>query len=265
MAFLESLLGGRQRAKEPSLPGRLLDLERLAREAQAAATGYASASPFPHAVLDHFVDATTVRKLAAEFPARGDTAQWLDFNGADSAGKPLQHQKFHISDEDRLGPVTQRLLYELKSARFLEILSTLTGIGNLIPDALNHGGGIHMNCRGALLKVHADFNRHPEWHLDRRLNLLLYLNEGWQEAWGGDLELWDAQMQACKERIAPVAGRCVIFSTSSTSYHGHPEPITCPEDVSRKSIALYYYTNRPRPADEVVHSTLWQARPGTAD
>ncbi|MEO7548667.1 MAG: 2OG-Fe(II) oxygenase [Ramlibacter sp.] len=264
MSFLESLLGGRQRAKEPA-PSRLLDMGRLAREAHTAAPGYADASPYPHVVLDHFIDAATVGKVSAEFPARGDTAQWLDYNGSDAAGKPLQHQKFHISDEDRLGPVTQRLLYELKSARFLEILSTLTGIGNLIPDALNHGGGIHMNCRGALLKVHADFNRHPEWHLDRRLNLLLYLNEGWQEAWGGDLELWDAQMQACRKRIAPVAGRCVVFSTSATSFHGHPEPIDCPENVSRQSIALYYYTNPPRAQDQPVHSTLWQARPGTAD
>ena len=164
--------------------------------------------------------------------------------------------------ERALELMTQRLLYELKGARFLQVLTTLTGIENLIPDALNHGGGIHMNCRGALLKIHADFNRHPQWHVDRRLNLLLYLNEGWQTAWGGDLELWSADMQACLKKIAPVAGRCVIFSTSSTSFHGHPEPIDCPEDVSRKSIALYYYSNPPRTSDEPVHSTLWQARPG---
>ena len=98
-----------------------------------------------------------------------------------------------------------------------------------------------------------------------RLDDLLYLNEGWQLAFGGDLELWDADMQACIKRVAPVAGRCVIFSTSSTSFHGHPDPITCPDDVTRKSIALYYYTNRRPSGDEPVHSTLWQARPDTAD
>ncbi|MDQ6882334.1 MAG: 2OG-Fe(II) oxygenase, partial [Pseudomonadota bacterium] len=123
----------------------------------------------------------------------------------------------------------------------------------------------HMNCRGAMLKLHADFNRHPNWHLDRRLNLLLYLNQDWQASFGGDLELWDREMAACRQRIAPVAGRCVIFSTSSTSFHGHPDPIECPDDVTRKSIALYYYTNVPREDAAQIHSTLWQSRPDARD
>lgn len=258
---LERLFGSQSPSQAP-FTGCILDFPHLQQAAQFAASQYGSAQPFPHAVLDGFIAPAIATQLAAEFPARADTTQWLDYNGNDASGKPLQHNKYHISDEDRLGLMTQRLLYELKGARFLQVLTTLTGIENLIPDALNHGGGIHMNCRGALLKIHADFNRHPQWHVDRRLNLLLYLNEGWQTAWGGDLELWSADMQACLKKIAPVAGRCVIFSTSSTSFHGHPEPIDCPEDVSRKSIALYYYSNPPRTSDEPVHSTLWQARPG---
>lgn len=244
---------------------QILDFDHLAELARANAPAYQDADPFPHVVLDGFIAAPTVAQLAAEFPDREARNAWLDYNGADETGKPRQFRKYHISDEDRLGPVTQRLLYELKSARFLQVLSTLTGIENLIPDALNHGGGIHMNCSGAMLKIHADFNRHPQWQLDRRLNLLLYLNEGWQASFGGDLELWDREMSGCRKRVSPVAGRCVIFSTSATSYHGHPDPIACPDDVTRKSIALYYYTNRPRAADEPSHSTLWQARPGTQD
>jgi hypothetical protein len=234
------------------------------KTARDRAHEYAVASPFPHAVIDDFIDGKTVAKVAGEFPSRDDAVAWLDYNGSDAAGKPLQHRKYHISEEGRLGSTTQRLLYELKSARFLEVLGALTGIEDLIPDAHNHGGGIHMSCRGALLKVHADFNRHPTWHLDRRLNLLLYLNESWQDSYGGDLELWDADMKQCRRRIAPIAGRCVIFSTSSTSYHGHPDPIICPEEETRKSIALYYYTNR-RNDEGNGHSTLWQSRPGSAD
>jgi Rps23 Pro-64 3,4-dihydroxylase Tpa1-like proline 4-hydroxylase len=274
MPFLQSLFGPRRAPAAPAPApapaawgaGReLLDLERLQAEAQAAAAAYAAAQPFPHHVFEHLIDGDTVTAVAREFPAREDTKAWLDYNGNDAAGKPLQRQKFHISDEERLGPVTQRLLYELKSARFLQVMETLSGIQGLIPDALNHGGGIHMSCRGALLKIHADFNRHPEWQLDRRLNLLLYLNHDWQIGFGGDLELWDQQMQNCARKIAPMAGRCVVFSTSSTSYHGHPEPIDCPDHVARKSIALYYYTSPKRAADEPVHSTLWQPRPGTGD
>lgn len=262
MAILGALLQRLSPQNRRALPQRILDFDRLMETARTHTAAYQSAEPFPHVVLDGFIDAATVARVGAEFPDREARNAWLDYNGADETGKPLQFRKYHISDEDRLGPVTQRLLYELKSARFLEVLSALTGIENLIPDALNHGGGIHMNCSGAMLKIHADFNRHPQWHLDRRLNLLLYLNEGWQASFGGDLELWDREMSACRKRVAPVAGRCVIFSTSATSFHGHPDPITCPDQVARKSIALYYYTNRPGEGDEPAHSTLWQARPG---
>jgi Rps23 Pro-64 3,4-dihydroxylase Tpa1-like proline 4-hydroxylase len=265
MALLEKLFGGRTSRALLSWPGQILDLDSLTQTAQSNAAAYSGAVPFPHAVIDRFIDTKTIAQVAREFPGRDDQDTWLDYNGNDAMGRPLQHRKHHISDEDRLGAVTQRLLYELKSARFLKILSTLTGIEHLIPDALNHGGGLHMNCRGAMLKIHADFSRHPNWHLDRRLNLLLYLNEGWQPRFGGDLELWDADMQACRKRVAPVAGRCVIFSTSSTSFHGHPDPVACSDEVTRKSIALYYYTNSRPSADEPVHSTLWQARPDTED
>jgi hypothetical protein len=56
-----------------------------------------------------------------------------------------------------------------------------------------------------------------------------------------------------------------IFSTTDKSYHGHPDPLQCPEGMSRKSLALYYYSNG-RPDDEFAHSqedhrTLWAQRP----
>ena len=233
----------------------------MSAEASANAAKYQQAEPYPHISLDNFITPKLVKQLANEFPKRDASGQWLDFNGADSRGKVVQANKYHISDEDRMGPTLQRLLYELKSEKFLRILEKLTGIENLIPDAQNHGGGIHMSCKGALLKVHADFNRHPTWHLDRRLNLLLYLNTDWREEYGGHLEIWNQDMSMCTERILPIAGRCVIFSTSSTSFHGHPDPLTCPESMSRKSVALYYYTNRKPDHDVATHTTLWKDRP----
>jgi hypothetical protein len=70
-------------------------------------------------------------------------------------------------------------------------------------------------------------------------------------------------MKACGARILPIFNRCVVFSTTSTSFHGHPEPLACPEGETRKSIALYYYS-KERPAEERAgeHNTLFQARPG---
>jgi hypothetical protein len=111
------------------------------------------------------------------------------------------------------------------------------------------------------LKIHTDFNWYPRLKLDRRLNLLLYLNRNWEENYGGHLELWSPNMARCERKILPIANRCVIFSTTNSSYHGHPDALTCPEGWTRKSLALYYYSNG-RPQDEKTYSTVFKARPG---
>jgi Rps23 Pro-64 3,4-dihydroxylase Tpa1-like proline 4-hydroxylase len=146
---------------------------------------------------------------------------------------------------------------------FIDFLETLTGITGLLPDPHLWGGGLHQIQRGGFLKVHADFNRHERLDLDRRLNLLVYLNKDWKEEYGGQLELWSRDMKRCEERVLPVFNRCVVFSTTDTSYHGHPDELTCPEGWTRKSMALYYYTTG-RSAEETSqsHSTLYQERPG---
>ena len=101
-----------------------------------------------------------------------------------------------------------------------------------------------------MLKIHTDFNKHPKIDIDRRLNLLLYLNENWHESYGGKLELWDKDMKKAEKKISPNFNKVVIFSTNDFSNHGHPEPLACPENTSRKSIALYYFSNG-RPDNEV--------------
>lgn len=118
----------------------------------------------------------------------------------------------------------------------------MTGIEGLIQDPYLFGGGIHSVGAGGFLKIHADFNWHHKLNLYRRLNLLLYLNSDWQETWGGALELWDVDMASCRVSIPPLINRMVIFNTSDMSFHGHPDPLMCPENRMRNSIALYYYT-----------------------
>jgi hypothetical protein len=117
--------------------------------------------------------------------------------------------------------------------------------------------------RGGHLKVHADFNRHPKTELERRLNVLIYLNRDWKDEYGGAFELWNEDMTRCETKVMPYFNRCVVFSTTSRSFHGHPEPLECPEDRTRKSLALYYYTkDRPAAEKRWEHNTLFKARPG---
>jgi hypothetical protein len=155
------------------------------------------------------------------------------------------------------------LLYHLNSITFLEFLSAVTGIPNLISDPSFEGGGLHQIVRGGKLGIHADFNRHRNYGLDRRLNLLLYLNKDWREEYGGHLQLWDRDMTACGAKVLPLFNRVMIFGTTDFTYHGHPDPLQCPEGMTRKSLALYYFSNG-RPAAEVSgdHSTLFRARRG---
>jgi Rps23 Pro-64 3,4-dihydroxylase Tpa1-like proline 4-hydroxylase len=158
-------------------------------------------------------------------------------------------------------------LQELNSAEFLKFLESLTGIEGLIGDPYYEGGGIHETKKGGFLKVHTDFNYHKKLKLDRRINLLLYLNSDWKEEYGGHLELWDTDMSSCRRKLLPVINRMVIFSTTDFSYHGHPEPLSCPDNRSRRSLAFYYYTNG-RPGSEVQFDkstkTNYQERPGEA-
>jgi len=216
---------------------------------------YAAARPFPHVVIDNFLPDEALTALLEEFPRPGQI-DWLTFDN------PAE-KKLATRAESQMGAWTRFLLYQFNSSIFIDFLERLTGIGQLIPDPHFWGGGLHQIERGGFLKIHADFTRHPVLPLDRRLNLLLYLNENWEEEYGGHLELWDREMSGREVHILPLYNRCVIFSTTAFSFHGHPEPVNCPAGQTRKSLALYYFTNG-RPAEEhpVDHGTLFVRRPG---
>ncbi len=216
---------------------------------------YLRAEPFPHVVIDDFIPRKIADRLLEEFPRPG-SIDWLRF-------KEPSGVKLASRNEIQLSDFTRTLLWQLNSAVFLQWMETLTGIGGLIPDPYLEGGGLHQIERDGFLKIHADFNLHPALRLDRRLNLLLYLNPEWKEEYGGHLELWNRTMTKCEKRILPVFNRCVIFSTTDFAYHGHPEPLRCPEGMTRKSLAMYYYSNgRPAQERSGEHTTLYQYRPG---
>lgn len=246
------LYGTQLAATEPIL----LEPARLQTLAEQHRREYAAAEPFPHIVIDDFLPKAVLERVISEIPRPGEVG-WIEFD--DARGKKLA-SKF----ETQLGSATRALLYQLNSSVFVDFLETLTGISGLVPDPHFWGGGVHQIVRGGFLKVHADFNRHPRLKLDRRLNLLLYLNTEWQEEWGGHLELWDRDMTECRKKILPIFGRCVVFSTTDFAYHGHPDPLNCPAGTTRKSLALYYYSNgRPRSETAGEHySTPFRRRPG---
>jgi hypothetical protein len=232
-----------------------IDPETLWRRGRDLRDTYRNAKPFPHIAIDDFFPRPVVEAALAEFPGPGDV-EWQRFQNS-------REVKLACREEHLLGPVIRGLIWELNSQAFLRFLEHLTGIDNLIPDPQLSGGGMHQILRGGKLGVHVDFNKHGPYQIDRRLNLLLYLNKDWLEEYGGHLELWNADMTRCERKILPVFNRVAIFSTTEKSWHGHPDALACPDGWSRKSIALYYYTNgRDDGAQAPEHTTVFRERPG---
>ena len=214
---------------------------------------YHEASPFSHAVFENFLVPLAAEKAAGEFPDL-KSSEWIHY-------VHVNEKKFGKTDSQTFGPTLAAIVEELNSPRFLQFLKALTGIEGLFADSTLEGGGLHQSPKGGFLNIHADFTIHPH-HRDwrRRVNVLVYLNKDWQENYGGHLELWDKAMKNQVHKIAPLLNRCVIFNTDEDAYHGHPEPLTCPEGTTRKSIALYYFTKEATPPR--IRSTEYKARPG---
>jgi hypothetical protein len=226
------------------------DEARLAEIAHTGAATYRAADPFPHLIEDDVFNPSMLERVLDEFEAM-QRGGWHHTEAS-------QERKWSTEDARQLGPFTSALIAQLNSGPFVSFLESLTGIAGLVPDPHLRGGGLHEIRPGGLLGVHADFNVHPRLKLYRRLNLLIYLNKAWQESWGGALELWDRAGQRCVRSVLPVFNRTVLFDTSNFSYHGHPHPLACPPDRSRKSVALYYYSLEcPAEADREAHGTLF--------
>jgi hypothetical protein len=232
-------------------------LTATALERLRADDSYEAAAPFPHMMMDDLFEPVALRRVLREWPHAEDKS-------LERFDNTYVRGKRGTSHETQVGPYTQFVLDRLCRPDFLLALEKLTGITGLIPDPYFFGGGLHFTSCGGKLAIHADFNMHPRLKLDRRLNLLVYLNEGWTEQNQGWLELWDREMTACVRRVLPIFNRMAIFSTTDYSFHGQPEPIVGPPTLVRRSIALYYYTNG-RPAEETRRGkdidTIWRKRP----
>lgn len=203
--------------------------------------------PFPHWTFDGLWPDDLLDRVEAEFPPLTDQ-RWVRY---DNDRELKQEGNRRVLGPDT--PATVAMLNALASQDALDWLGRLTGIDGLSCEI--EGGGMHQIPPGGKLGVHADFNRSRVTGRWRRVNLLVYLNRGWDDAWGGHLELHDDT--GCVRTIAPVFNRTVVFVTSERSWHGHPRPLACPPDRCRRSIAAYYFTDAP--AEQVgEHSTVWK-------
>tara|TARA_B110000971_G_C19934674_1_gene465753 strand:+ start:55 stop:867 length:813 start_codon:yes stop_codon:yes gene_type:complete len=235
---------------------QFLNLEQIAEENKDK---FKNNLPFSYISFENFFNLNVLESVLENFPDLQKKRQVSKF------ATDTDKNKFATNIDFTYPEIINNFLNDLNSYEFLSFLQKLTGIKEaLIPDPYYFGGGLHEIRKNGFLKVHADFNYHPKLKLDRRINILIYLNKNWKQEYGGDLELWDKKMTKCERKISPVFNKIVIFNTNDYTYHGHPEALNCPENVSRKSIALYYYSNG-RPEEEInkelrYHTTIYKNR-----
>ena len=243
---------------QPSEPLSFIDPSVLA-SASSYAERFQAAQPFRHIVIDDFLRDEFCADLLDAFPA-------FDRQGAlaEHGAVGLKSVREHLPE---LGPPYAALDQLVSSDPFLRLIGHITGIDDLRYDPCYFGGGTHENLHGQDLSPHIDFNYHPKTRQHRRLNLLLYLNREWHSEWGGCIDFHaDPHLPPEQDQVTsilPLFNRCVIFETNEYSWHGFTE-IQLPEnrrEESRKSVALYYYTDE-RPARETAgrHSTVYVER-----
>lgn len=217
---------------------------------------FAAAKPIPYVKIDNFIEPKKAEEIVAAYPT---------FDVALSQGVTFktvnERKKVQITDSTLYPKPIAELNDLLASQAFLDDLAFITGIPNILADKELVGGGIHVTGPGGRLDVHVDFNYIEKRDLHRRLNLLLYLNPGWRDDWGGQFQLWDEEVTRCTAEFAPLFNRCVIFETNEISYHG-VVPVSDKSPAPRKSFATYYYTKEaPAHWTGISHGTIFKARP----
>jgi Rps23 Pro-64 3,4-dihydroxylase Tpa1-like proline 4-hydroxylase len=228
----------------------IINQKKLLEKLESHRVEFNSKKPFRYITIENFINSDYAEKILAEFPLITD--KWKDARGHNTQNKwalPI------IKDK-----IASDFMKEAKSNEFLNYLSKLTSIPDLIFDSDLSGAGYHQSTDGGFLNVHVDFNKLETGNsiLDRRLNLIVYFNKNWVQDNGGFLELWDMDKKLLIENISPSFNRCVIFETNEISFHGHPKPLKIGLDETRKSLSIYYYTKGRDDIERIdSHNTIY--------
>jgi Rps23 Pro-64 3,4-dihydroxylase Tpa1-like proline 4-hydroxylase len=210
-----------------------LQLEKLHEE-------FNNNKPFRHVVIDNFFTDDVAQKIVLEFPDHNSEVWTVSYNNPVEIKKACSHW-------DKFPSQIYSSLFYLCSREFEKVIEIISGESEVISDYGLHGGGMHSHCAGGKLNIHKDYSIHPKLPYKRNFNAIIYMTPDWKKEWGGGIEFWshDEQNELPKECVASYENkfnRAVIFDTTQNSWHGLPQELKCPENISRKSLAIYYLT-----------------------
>ncbi len=237
----------------------MIDFESIEKkQADLKAQWNDSKKTFKYLMFDGFFKPESAEQILGAYPT-------VDMGSWDGTTYVNQKNKFALTKFGADHPVLQNAFDEFNGDKFLNIVKSIVDINDLVADDELFGGGLHQSVNGAFLDVHVDFNYHATTKYHRRMNAIVYMNKNWRKEYNGYLELWDMDKKKQLEYIEPIFNRCVIFETNEVSFHGHPKPLNTPEGITRKSMAVYYYTpGRPENETASEHNTIYVNTEGTS-
>lgn len=225
----------------------MIDFVAIENKLEQLAHDFATASPFSYVVIDDFADENKLHQILNTFPDPGEE------NLNKSRDYIFAKNKYEKANFKEVSAECYEIYQDFVSERFQTIIAKITKQDVFI-DREFHGGGIHQGGEGSFLDMHVDFNYHPLHHnWFRNLNILLYLNPGWKQEYGGQLKLKHTKTGEYAE-IEPLFNRCVIMFTRDYTLHGY-DPISFPPGKFRRSIATYAYNIDHNP--QASRSTRW--------
>ena len=238
-AFDQPIVRAAHTSEAALAPSRFIDRDKLDRIAAQGRSSYASAKPFPHIVLDNLFPDELLNAVIADLP-EGER-NWTRYDNPNE-------RKSVFSDVNAFGPAAETFAHALNSLAMINFLERLTGVDDLIADPYLHAAGYMKVDPGGFLNLHKDFTMHKRLPLERRLNVLVYLNPDWKHEWGGQLELHSNDKiddpRHVEVQVEPVFNRTVIFSTPD-ALHGHRTPVACPPHRARLLFSCFYFTVPP--------------------
>jgi hypothetical protein len=203
------------------------------RDIQALSNEYTNSKPFEHVVIPNFFRPDVAERIYAQFPHPDDT--WFKYDNP-FEGKCIFNT---FKPEDPMKSVIDSLY----TPEFLQYMSSISGIEKLESDPHLNAGGLHAYTRNGMSGVHLDYTIHPITGKERRLSIMVYMSKDWDESWGGNLKMWDENLENDVTLKHSLWNTALIFRTNGKAYHGFPEPIKCPEGAWRKVIGIYYVTD----------------------
>ncbi|MBW4615767.1 MAG: 2OG-Fe(II) oxygenase [Desmonostoc vinosum HA7617-LM4] len=212
---------------------------------------YHAAKPFPHVVIDNFLDESLAENLLKCFPEISQMSRSHHY---------LFTNKYDLGIRQHISTYFNELYQELISHQLRFFLKELVGENLFVDPELC--GDIHLGLNGSFLDMHTDFNLHPSkdnWlHC---LNIIIYLSKDWKEEFGGQL-LLKSNLEGFATQIFPKFNRSVIMQSNDTTYHGYSQ-LKLPETLTRQSIIFPIYKEESLDKIPPRHLTMFTPDQGS--